>query len=305
MTTPIRVKTIAEFHALRNLPKPKHPLISVINFDESVNPLGEGIHNLVFGFYTISVKRGMNHKYRYGMQDYDYDFNEGVMFFMAPEQVLTIQIDKDEIGPQGWMLMIHPDFLYNTSLAAGIKQYDFFDYSVNEALFLSEDEENKMRLIIENISQEYQSAIDTFSQSIIISQLETLLNYANRFYGIQFITRQKVNHEILHRLEQVLDSYIQSDKLIENGLPSVHYISEQLSVSPSYLRSLLKMHTGQSTQQLIHNKLIDKAKVKLSTTSLTVSQIAYDLGFEHPQSFSKLFKSKTSLTPLEFRSTFN
>ncbi|VXB37078.1 MULTISPECIES: helix-turn-helix domain-containing protein [Chryseobacterium] len=300
---PIRLKTISEFHTLRGLPKPKHPLISVINFEDMAETSVIGRQNLMFNFYMISVKRDMNHKYRYGQQDYDFD--EGVMFCMAPHQILSVIREEQGKNPSGWMLMIHPDFLWNTPMASAIKKYDFFDYSVNEALFLSEDEEIKIQQIIENIKQEYQTNIDKFSQNIIISQLETLLNYSERFYQRQFITRHKAHHQFLEKLDNLLNDYLESDDIKEQGLPSVQFFSEKLNMSPQYIRSLLKSLTGQTTQQIIHEKLIEKAKEKLSTTELSVSEIAYELGFEHSQSFSKLFKAKTEISPLEFRKSFN
>jgi len=227
------------------------------------------------------------------------------MAFMSPGQLLRGEEDGPSQNLEGWMLFIHPDFLWNTILAKKIKQYDFFDYATHEALFLSDKEETLINGIVENIKNEYESNIDKFSQDIIVSHLETLLNYAERFYQRQFITRKKSNHQILDRLETLLSDYFNDDDLISKGLPTVQYISEHLLVSPSYLRGLLKSLTGQSTQQLIHEKLIEKAKEKLSTTDLTVSEIAYELGFEHLQSFSKLFKTKTQLSPLEFRQSFN
>ncbi|MCX8524957.1 helix-turn-helix transcriptional regulator [Chryseobacterium formosus] len=300
---PIRLKTISEFHTLRGLPKPKHPLISVINFEDMAKTSEIGRQNLMFDFFMISVKRDMNHKYRYGQQDYDFD--EGVMFCMAPHQILSVIREEQGKNPSGWMLMIHPDFLWNTPLASSIKKYEFFDYSVNEALFLSEDEEIKIEQIIENIKQEYQSNIDKFSQNIIISQLETLLNYSERFYQRQFITRHKAHHQFLEKLEILLNDYFEGENIIKNGLPTVQFLSEQLNMSSQYMRSLLKSLTGQTTQQIIHEKLIEKAKEKLSTTELSVSEIAYELGFEHSQSFNKLFKAKTDISPLEFRKSFN
>ena len=203
------------------------------------------------------------------------------------------------------MLLIHPDFLWNTPLAKRIKKYEYFDYSINEALFLSEKEENTIIGIMHNIQNEYHSNIDKFSQNIIISQIEVLLNYSERFYHRQFITRKITNHKVLDSLEEILTEYFNSDELTGKGLPTVQYIAGQLNVSPNYLSSLLKVLTGQSTQQHIHNKLIEKAKEKLSTTDLSISEIAYELGFEHSQSFSKLFKSKTNISPMEFRRSFN
>lgn len=302
---PYRIKSISEFHEIFHLPKPEHPLISVVDYALLVaaKKLTE-ITATISDYYTISVKRGLGQKMRYGQQEYDFD--EGVMYFMSPGQVLHTSLAVNtKVQPSGWILLVHPDFLWNTPLAAIIKRYEFFDYSVNEALFLSEKEEAILNNIILNIRQEYHANIDRFSQNIIISQLETLLNYAERFYQRQFITRKITNHQVLNRLDKLLTDYFQSDDLVTKGLPSVQTIAGLLNVSPSYLSGLLKVLTGQSTQQHIHDKLIQKAKEKLSTTDLSVSEIAYGLGFEHPQSFSKLFKSKTNLSPLEFRHSFN
>jgi len=205
----------------------------------------------------------------------------------------------------GWSLLIHPDFLWNTPLAQKIKQYEYFGYSVHEALHLSDKEEKMIIGIMKNIQQEYQSNIDKFSQDVIIAQIELFLTYAERFYNRQFITRKISNHKILARLEQLLEEYFNDESLSKKGLPTVHYAAENLNVSSNYLSGMLKSLTGQSTQQHIHNKLIDKAKEKLTTTDLSISEIAFELGFEHQQSFSKLFKTKTNLSPLEFRQSFN
>jgi AraC family transcriptional activator of pobA len=301
---PYRIKTINQYHQILGLPKPEHPLISVLNVGSFKQvPMKEPM-SLIYDFYCIALKRDVNFKQKYGQQEYD--FNEGVMSFIAPGQVFEIDIDEDSaIEPSGWMLLIHPDFLWNTSLAKTIKRYEYFDYSTNEALHLSEKEEATVAGIVKNMEDEYHSNIDKFSQDIIISQLEVLLNYSERFYQRQFITRKIINHKILDSLENVLKQYLDNDDLLKNGLPTVQYISERLNVSPNYLRGLLKTLTGMNTQQHIHEKLIEKAKEKLSTTDLTVSEIAYDLGFEHSQSFSKLFKTKTSLSPLEFRQSFS
>jgi len=276
----------------------------VINLDTVKDVQNIDSASLVFDFYTIALKRHFNAKIRYGQQEYDFD--EGIMSFMAPGQVFRIEVEKDATLQQtGWMLLIHPDFLWNTSLAKTIKQYEYFDYSVNEALFLSEKEEITIAGIMQSIQQEYHSNIDKFSQNIIIAQLELLLNYGERFYHRQFITRKITSHQMLARLEELLNAWFKSDDLLKNGLPSVAHIAKTLNVSPNYLSSLLKVLTGQNTQQHIHNKLIEIAKEKLSTTALSVSEIAYELGFEHPQSFSKFFKTKTRLSPLEFRRAFN
>jgi AraC-like DNA-binding protein len=301
---PYRIKTISEFHRLRELPMPEHPLISVINVEDIKRLPGDEPTNFIYDFYFIALKRNCDAKFKYGQQQYDFD--EGTMFFVAPNQIFGVEHGKNDSEKRsGWMLLFHPDFLWNTNLAKKIKQYGYFDYSVHEALFLSEKEESVMNNIIRNIEQEYHSNIDKFSQNVIISQLELLLTYSERFYERQFITRKITNHEILGRLEDLLTGYFNNDDLINKGLPTVQYIAGELNVSPNYLSSLLKVLTGQNTKQHIHDKLIEKAKEKLSTTNLSVSEIAYELGFEHSQSFSKLFKSKTNLSPLAFRQSFN
>jgi AraC family transcriptional activator of pobA len=298
-----RFKTISEFHKFRGLPKPEHPLISVINM-ELINHLPANEWSLIKDFYAISMKRNFNVKIKYGQQKFDFD--EGVMFFMSPGQVLRLEVETDTTLQQsGWMLQVHPDFLWNTPLAKTIKQYEYFDYSVNEALFLSEKEENTISGIMQSIQQEYQANIDKFSQDLIIAQIELLLKYSERFYQRQFLTRKISNHKILGRLEEVITDYFNSDDLMKKGLPTVQYIADTLNISPNYLSGMLKLLTGQTTQQHIHDKLIERAKEKLSVTDLSVSEIAYELGFEHPQSFSKLFKTKTNFSPLEFRQSFN
>ena len=302
---PSRIKTMSEFHRLNLLQPPEHPLISIVDYAQvaaakKVNPVGA----IIFDYYSISIKRGVNGKLFYGQQEYDFD--EGVMYFMAPGQVLhSVPSQSAVTQPSGWILLIHPDFIWNTPLAKKIRHYEFFDYSVHEALFLSPKEEIIINGIIQNIRQEYHSNIDKFSESISISQIETLLTYADRFYQRQFITRKITNHQILDRLEKILTDYFNNEDLVNKGLPTVQFIAASLNVSPGYLSSLLKVLTGQSTQQHIHDRLIEKAKEKLSTTDLSVSEIAYELGFEHPQSFSKLFRTRTNQTPLEFRASFN
>jgi len=300
---PLRIKTISEFHKLRGLPKPAHPLISVVDY-AAIRHLPENQSSWTLDYYSISIKRTSNAKMKYGQQEYDFD--SGIMFFMAPGQVFSVTIDNNSPSKHsGWILLIHPDFLWNTSLAKTIKQYEYFGYSVNEALFLSEKEETTVTDIFKNIEHEYHSNIDKFSQDVIIAQIELLLKYADRFYHRQFITRKITNHQILDRLEHILNTYFNGDMLAQKGLPTVQYVAESLNISPNYLSNMLKVLTGQSTQQHIHDKLIEKAKEKLSTTDLSVSEIAFELGFEHSQSFSKLFKNKTNFSPLEFRQSFN
>lgn len=301
-----RFHTITEYHRAAGLPTPAHPLISVVHMDDITIPIAEIPFSLIYDFYSISLKKVPHAKFKYGQQSSDFD--EGVLFFMAPGQLFGLDSVVDSTiahRPEGWMILIHPDFLWNTPLAKTIKQYEFFNYSVYEALYLSEKEETMLSTIASQIEQEYHANIDRFSQNVIIAQLELLLTYSERFYQRQFITRKIASHELLTRLEDYLSDYFSSGALAREGLPSVTHIAGILNISAGYLSSLLKSLTGQNTQQHLHGKLIDLAKEKLSTTNLSVSEIAYELGFEHLQSFSKLFKTKTSLSPLEFRQSFN
>lgn len=304
MKSPFRFNTISEFHAFCNLPGPEHPMISLIDYSQVNYPTDDSELKWIQNFYSIGLKRNVNAKFNYGQQEYDFD--SGVLCFVSPLQFLKLKIKPDVVvEPTGWLLVIHPDFLWNTTLAKKIKSYDFFKYNVNEALFLSDREEKVVVDILKNIEREYQSNIDKFSQELIVAQIELLLIYSERFYERQFFTRKKSSHELLERFEEVLSKYIDSGNLIEHGIPSVKTIAAEMNISPNYLGSLLRIHTQQNTQQHIQNKLIDLAKERLSTTHLSVSEIAYELGFEHPQSFSKLFKQKTNLSPLEFRKLFN
>ena len=300
-----KLNTIAEFHRLMGAPLPEHPLMSIINFDEfNISERQESIQ-VVFDFYVIALKHMKGIKYKYGQGYYDFD-NDGVLYFVAPNQIIQFEFEnKNEEKPSGWAFLIHPDFLWNSTLANMTERYEFFDYSLNEALFLSEKEEAILNGIIANIKQEYHSNIDKFSKEIIVTHTENLLSYSNRFYNRQFITREKKHHNVLEQFEKLLIDYFKMYDSVDKGLPTVQYLANQLNISPKYLSRLLKSLTGQNTQQHIHEKLVEKAKEKLSTTNLSISEIAYELGFEHPQSFSKLFKTKTDLSPLEFRKAFN
>ena len=299
---PYPIKSISQFHELRGLPRPEHPLISVVNARE-VSKLDAHTAFFVLDFYCILLKRTPGVSYKYGQGDYD--FQDGVMFFIKPNQVIGFTVSPNAEVPSGWMLLIHPDFLWNTHLIKALEKYEFFDYTVNEALFLSQKEEAMLGSIIESIQGEYHSNIDKFSKQIIISHIECLLNYSERFYHRQFITREKVNHHLLDRLDKLLTDRLDSNNPVRQGLPTVQSICDDLNISMSYLSRVLKLLTGQSTQQFIQDKVIAKAKEKLSTTDRSVSEIAYELGFEHPQSFTRLFKTKTRLSPLAFRQSFN
>ncbi|MGY3211862.1 helix-turn-helix domain-containing protein [Mucilaginibacter sp. HD30] len=296
---PQHIKSITEFHRLRSLPGPVHPLVSVVRF-EDMRCTPEHPASWVLDFYAIALKHDFHAKLKYGQQFYDFD--EGIMTFMSPGQKIGIESDADApIQHSGWLLVFHPDFLWNTHLATGIKQYEYFDYAVNEALFLSEQEEAIITGIIHNIAAEYTRSVDQFTQNVIVGQLDVIFAYAQRFYQRQFLTRSVSSHNMVSRLEVVLNECFNPANLVNKGLPTVISVADALHVSPNYLSGLLKTLTGKSTQQHIHDKLIDLAKEMLSNTGLSVSEVAYSLGFDYPQSFSKLFKSKTQLSPIAFR----
>jgi AraC-like DNA-binding protein len=300
ISKPYRISSITEIHRLLGLPKPQHPLISIVDLKGLKNDTG--IEAVVFDLYVISMKRGCDGLH-YGQQKYDFD--EGLMAFMSPSQILRGEASDIPPDLDGWMLFVHPDFLWNTPLATKIRRYEYFSYATSEALFLSDKEEIVINDLIKNIKTEYHSNIDRFSQDIIISNLETLLNYAERFYQRQFITRKITNHQVLNQVEELLTTYLNNEALLSRGLPTVQYFADALNMSAKYLSTLLKQLTGHTMQQIIHEKLIEKAKEKLSTTRMSVSEIAYQLGFEHPQSFSKFFKAKANVSPLDFRQSFN
>ena len=295
------IRSVSEFHRLLSLPEPRHPLVSGINLSESIFLEDDIWKGFVNRFYCVALKRVAKGKIRYGQQHYDYD--KGVLSFTAPNQVQYLDLNNIECG-SGYLLIFHPDFLLAHPLAFNINAYNFFSYAVNEALHLSAEEEDDLITILNKIDKECLH-IDKYTQEIILSQIELLLNYSNRFYERQFITRKNHNHQLLAKFERLVDEYFDSNTTTQTGLLTVQRMAELMNLSPNYLSDLLRMHTGQNTQQHIHQRLIEKAKEKLSTTNLSVSEIAYTLGFEHAQSFSTLFKKKTSLSPLEFRQAFN
>jgi len=297
---PQKFNSISDLHRVLGLPKPLHPLVSLVDNTSIAIDKDHLPPSFLLNFYKISYKKGLHGKIRYG-QNY-YDFDEGGLIFTSPNQLLAT---TDDTEYQGHTLLIHPDFIRNYPLGKNIKNFGFFSYAVHEALHLSDKEKAIVLAIFKNIEDELQSTIDDFSQDVIVTQIELLLNYSNRFYKRQFITRKAVSSDLLSKIENLLSDYFNNEAPLMNGLPTVQYLAEQLNVSPRYLSDMLRSLTGQNAQQHIHNKLIEKAKEILSISNLSVAEIAYQLGFEHPQSFNKLFKSKTNLSPLEFRQSFN
>ncbi|WP_419212650.1 helix-turn-helix domain-containing protein [Maribacter sp. X9] len=282
-------------------PAPLHPLVTLVNYNETpIHSFEAGI-KISLDFYKISFKDRFKGQVKYG-QGY-YDFEEGGLAFLKPKQVVTTSNNTESY--EGFVLYFHPDFIRNNSLGNTINQYGFFSYDVSEALFLSAKEKNIINHLFNTISNELEMNLDQFSQDVLVTQIELLLNYSNRFYNRQFITRKNINHEIINSLDILISEYFDEDNGLKDGLPTVKYISTKLNVSPRYLSDMLRSLTGINTQQYIQNKVIEQSKDLLSSTTLSVAEISYKLGFEHPQSFNKLFKTKTNLSPLVYRQSFN
>jgi len=298
---PLLFTSISELHKALGLPKPLHPLISLVDYSDVKADTAELERGMVFNFYKISYKKNFTGKIKYGQSHYDFD--EGGLSFFSPNQVITALEAEADYG--GYTLLVHPDFILGAPLGQNIRNYSFFDYSVTEALYLSDKEKNVMVGIFDNIGAELESAIDQISQAVLLSQIELLLNYSKRFYTRQFITRTTGNSDLLVRFEAILSEYFDSDKPSITGLPTVAQLASPLNVSPHYLSDMLRTVTGLNTQQHIHEKMIDRAKELLSVGKLSISEIAYKLGFEHPQSFNRLFKKKTKVSPINFRNSFN
>ncbi|TKC00808.1 helix-turn-helix domain-containing protein [Pedobacter cryophilus] len=293
-----KINSVKELHSFMGLPCPLNPLLTII--DHSRNNKQPTHQKILLDFYNISIKRSFKGKLKYGKNHYDFD--NGTMSFIAPNQIISV--DSQEVKDNdGWSLLFHPDLIRQYPLGKIIKDYGFFSYAINEALHLSDEEEKTIEAIVQNIEKEINSRLDNFSQDVIVSNLELLLSYCNRFYSRQFITRKMATNDLLTNFERILDDLFSNNSNF--SLPTVEKLATELNVSSSYLSDMLRSLTGQNTQQHIHEKLIEKAKDILTTTNFTVSEIAYQLGFEYPQSFSKLFKSKTNLTPIDYRNSYN
>jgi len=299
MSSVNHIETISAMYKMLPGSKVKHPLVSVVDFSPYMEQFNSGM-KITLGFYSIMFKNFCINKMKYGQQSYD--FEEGSLICIAPRQVISL----DEPSPQkvdikGWGLFFHPDLIRGTSLGKTIKDYSFFSYETNEALHLSEKEKAVLYDIVQKIDAELLENIDKHSQTLIVSNIELLLNYCTRYYERQFITRKHVNKDVLTKVEDVLLEYLRSPMLSEKGLPTVKYLADKVCLSPSYLSDLLKKETGMNAQDRIHYYLIEEAKNLLLSSNKSVSELAFSLGFEYPQYFSRLFKSKTGMTPVEFR----
>lgn len=290
-----RIKSVTEYNNLVGQ-ETLHPLISIVDFS-NVDPFE--FFKAQMDVYAIFLKDIKCGNITYGINDYDYE--EGTLIFIAPGQVYGVESNGEKRQAVGTALIFHPDLIHGTSLGKHIDEYTFFSYEVNEALHLSSREREIINECFKNIKYELEHAIDTHSKTLIVSYIELFLNYSKRYYERQFVTRSHVNKDILVRFEKVVNEYFASEMAIENGLPSVRYCAEKLFISSNYLGDLLKKETGKSAQEHIQLKLIDVAKEQLFDASKSISEIAYELGFKHPQHFTRMFKKQTGFSPNEFR----
>ncbi len=293
-----RLKTIAQVHELLGLGKPKHPLISIFQHPADMNSNIEGI-SFVTEFYMLSLKGNIAGTFSYGRQSYD--FQEGTLIFTAPEQVISSTEGGFDIDPNGWTIIFHPDLIRPFELAKQISQYTFFSYDTTEALHVSDTEQSELFDLMDKIAQEINQNIDKHTHRLIVSTLGLILDYCTRFFDRQFYTRTHVNKDVVTKFENLFKSYYLNQQHLEQGIPTVAYCGKELGISPNYLSDLLKKETGKNTSEHIHGLIIDRAKTELLQSKITISQVAYDLGFEYPSHFSKLFKKVTGQSPAGFR----
>jgi AraC family transcriptional regulator, transcriptional activator of pobA len=292
----LKLENISQFNTLRGI-ETLHPLVSVLDFSK-MKLIPEAKAN--YGFYCVFLKEAVCGDIKYGCKYYDYQ--QGTLVFIGPGQVVGIGNKPGNPLPKGWGLLFHPDLIRGTSLGHNIKKYTFFSYEANEALHVSEKERQTVMDCFDKISSELRQSIDKHSKTLIANNIELLLNYCMRFYDRQFITRSDANKDILEKFEKLLDNYFQSEKVHNLGLPSVRYCADQLHLSPNYFGDLIKKETGKSARENIQLKVMNIAKERIFDRSKTLSEIAYELGFKHPQHFSRMFKNETGQTPNEYRS---
>ena len=291
----IDIKSISQLHDFFRYEKPLHPLITVVDLSKVDRSHRKPGASYRLDLYSIACKK-IEGSFKYGRTSYD--FSEGSLMFTAPHQVLSPGIENKV---EGWAVYVHPDFLHASSKGQRLTQYSFFGYDTHECLHISETEKNVLEDCLQNIKKEISMNLDNHSHHLILSNLELLLSYCARFYDRQFLTRMKASNDVVEKFERVLTEYFAQNTLVELGMPDVKYFASQLNLSANYLSDLLSKYTGKSTQEHVHLKLIDKAKSMLWSTESPISSIAYDLGFEHPSHFTKLFKSKTGYSPKEYR----
>ncbi len=300
MSEKVRIQSISQVHEFFGYDKPKHPLVTVLPITDEMTNFDFGDLTYVFDLYQISLKKGIQGAISYGRNAYD--FQEGTMVFTRPDQSMRIDNNEVYVGASGWTLIFHPDLIRKSQLGETIENYTYFSYEVTEALHVSEDEQRTLTETVQKIQKEYEQPIDRHSQALIISNIQLLLDYCTRYYDRQFYTRTNLNKDFVTRFESLLREYFEAGKPLESGVPSVRYCGEAMNMSPHYLSDLLRKETGRSAQEHIYFYLIERAKTRLIGSDDPISQVAYSLGFEYPNHFSKLFKSKTGLTPADYRS---
>lgn len=299
MSKIIRVETVSEVHEFYGLDKPSHPLVSVLPINDSISNFDYGDASYTLNLYQISLKLGISGSLSYGRNSYD--FQEGTMIFTRPNQVLRVPKNEKQLGSSGWTLVFHPDLIRKSELGKRIDDYSFFAYDVNEALHTSEKERKSLSELVNKIEEECNANLDRHSQKLIVSSIELLLDYCTRYYDRQFYTRTNLNKDLISEFELLLKEYYHSEKPQELGALTVKYCGEKLNMSSHYLSDLLKKETGMSAQEQIYQHLISRAKTLLLSSNETIGHIAYRLGFEYSQHFSKLFKSKTGMSPGAYR----
>lgn len=299
LETFVTIESIVQLHDLLGLSKPKHPLISIIDYAKVRAPRNWVDQKIVSDLYTITLKAPCPEGLLYGRQPFDFD--SGTMIFTAPGQVIRLTEDNSEVTFTGWGLCFHPGLIRNTRLSDQIRSYEFFNYQINEALHVSEEEKQTLSWILGNIERELNTGIDRLSQTILVTAIEQLLNYSLRFYDRQFTTRQSQNLDYFSRFEKLVHALLDAEDLSVRGLPGVAFFADQLNLSAGYLSELLKRETGKTAKEIILLALIERAKTTLLNSDMNITEVSYRLGFEHPSYFSRLFKSKTGLTPSAFK----
>lgn len=295
----IRIRSISEVHKFLGIENPKHPLVSVLQIDSSISNFDYGDATYVLDFYQVSFKGGFKGSFQYGRNRYD--FEEGSLVFTKPGQTIQMDNELDTQAKAGWILLFHPDLIRKAELGKTIDNYSFFDYDLHEALHLSDKERKSLLELVHKIEEEYNQNIDKHSQELIIANIEMLLKYSKRFYDRQFFTRTNLNKDIIVDYNKIIGEYYDSEQPLVNGVLTVKESAKQLNLSVNYLGDLIKSETGKSAKDYIQDYVVNKAKTKLLGTTENVSQIAYGLGYEHPQGFNKLFKAKVGVSPSEYR----